>query len=49
MSIEFKMSGRGNGKRSRLYERTNRAALNKIDAFHLPMRVHCTCNLGPKI
>lgn len=40
MSIEFKMSGRGNGKRSRLYERTNRAALNKIDAYHLPMRVH---------
>ena len=40
MSIEFKMSGRGNGKRSRLYKRTNRAALNKIDAPHLPMRIH---------
>ena len=40
MSIEFKMSGRSNGKRSRLYKRTNRAALNKIDAPHLPMRIH---------
>lgn len=39
MSYEFKMQGVGNGKRSRLYKKTKRASMNKIDATHLPMRV----------
>lgn len=40
MSIEFKMSRGGNGRKSRLYERIKRASLNRIDAPHLPMRIH---------
>lgn len=40
MSIEFKMSRGNNGRKSRLYKRTKRASLNRIDAPHLPMRVH---------
>lgn len=40
MSIEFKMSRGSNGRKSRLYKRTKRASLNRIDAPHLPMRVH---------
>lgn len=39
MSYEFKMQGVGNGKKSRLYKKTRRASMNKIDATHLPMRV----------
>lgn len=39
MSYELKMQGVGNGKRSRLYKKTKRASMNKIDAIHLPMRV----------
>lgn len=39
MSYELKMQGAGNGKRSRLYKKTERASMNKIDAVHLPMRV----------
>lgn len=39
MSYELKMQGVGNGKRSRLYKKTKRASMNKIDATHLPMRV----------
>lgn len=39
MSYELKMQGVGNGKRSRLYKKTKRASMNKIDAVHLPMRV----------
>lgn len=39
MSYELKMQGAGNGKRSRLYKKTKRASMNKIDATHLPMRV----------
>lgn len=40
MSIEFKMSRGNNGRKSRLYKRIKRASLNRIDAPHLPMRVH---------
>lgn len=40
MSIEFKMSRYGRNKKSRLHKKTTRAALNSIDATHLPMRVH---------
>lgn len=40
MSIEFKMSRGNNGRKSRLHKRTKRATLNRIDAPHLPMRVH---------
>lgn len=39
MSYELKMQGAGNGKRSRLYKKTERASMNKIDAAHLPMGV----------
>lgn len=39
MSIELRLSRLGNGRRSRLYTKTRRAAMNKIDATHLPMRV----------
>ena len=39
MSYELKMQGVGNGKRSRLYKKTRRASMNKIDVTHLPMRV----------
>ena len=39
MSYEFKMQGVGNRKKSRLYKKTRRASMNKIDATHLPMRV----------
>ena len=39
MSYELKMQGVSNGKRSRLYKKTKRASMNKIDATHLPMRV----------
>lgn len=39
MSYELKMQGVGSGKRSRLYKKTKRASMNKIDATHLPMRV----------
>lgn len=39
MSIEFKMSRGNNGRKSRLHKRTTRAALNSIDAPHLPMIV----------
>lgn len=39
MSYELKMQGVDNGKRSRLYKKTKRASMNKIDATHLPMRV----------
>lgn len=38
MSIEFKMSRGDNGRKSRLYKRTKRASLNRIDAPHLPMK-----------
>lgn len=44
MSIEFKMSRGNNGRKSRLYKRTKRASLNRIDAPHLPMRVHTDKN-----
>lgn len=40
MSVEFKMSRWGRNKKSRLHEKITRAALNRIDAPHLPMRVH---------
>ena len=40
MSIEFKMSRYGRNRKSRLHKKTTRAALNSIDATHLPMRVH---------
>lgn len=36
--IDFKFR-RSGGKKSRLYSKTRRAALNKIDAPHLPMRI----------
>lgn len=39
MSIELRLSRLGNGRKSRLYTKTRRAAMNKIDATHLPMRV----------
>lgn len=39
MSYELKMQGVGNGKRPRLYKKTKRASMDKIDAIHLPMRV----------
>lgn len=39
MSYELKMQGVGSGKRSRLYKKTKRASMNRIDATHLPMRV----------
>lgn len=39
MSIELRMSKYRNGRKSRLYKKTKRASMNKIDATHLPMRV----------
>lgn len=39
MSIELRLSKIGKGRKSRLYTKTRRAAMNKIDATHLPMRV----------
>lgn len=39
MGYGLKMQGAGNGKRSRLYKKTERASMNKIDAARLPMRV----------
>lgn len=39
MSYEFKMKGDGNGRRSRLYNKTMRASMNRMDVSHLPMRV----------
>lgn len=44
MSIEFKMSRYGRNRKSRLHKKTARAALNSIDAPHLPMRVHTDKN-----
>lgn len=44
MSIEFKMNRDNNGRKSRLYKKTKRASLNRIDALHLPMRVHSDKN-----
>lgn len=44
MSIEFKMSRYGRNRKSRLHKKTTRAALNSIDAPHLPMRVHTDKN-----
>ena len=39
MGYEFKMQGAGNRRKSRLYKKTGRASMNKIDAAHLPVRV----------
>ena len=39
MSYEFKMKGDGNGRRSRLYKKTMRASMNRMDVGHLSMRV----------
>lgn len=39
MSIEFKNCRWGKGRHSRLFKKTKRAAMNGIDAPHLPMRV----------
>lgn len=39
MSIEFKNNRFGRNRNSRLFKKTRRAAMNKIDATHLPMRV----------
>lgn len=39
MSIEFKNSRWGRNRNSRLFKKTRRAAMKKIDASHLPMRV----------
>lgn len=44
MSIEFKMTGYGSGRKSRLYKKTKRASMNRIDATHLPMRVQSEKN-----
>ena len=44
MSYEFKMQGRHRGKRSRLYKKTKRTSMNRIDAPHLPMRVQSDKN-----
>lgn len=44
MSYEFKMKGRGNGRKSRLYKKTKRASMNRMDASHLPMRVQSEKN-----
>lgn len=44
MSYEFKMKGYGNGRKSRLYKKTKRASMNRIDASHLPMRVQSDKN-----
>lgn len=38
MSIEFKNSRFGRNRKSRLFKKTKRAAINKIDAQHLSMR-----------
>lgn len=39
MSVEFKNSRWGRNRNSRLFKKTRRAAMKKIDAPHLPMRV----------
>ncbi|WCF56935.1 hypothetical protein PhiCrAssBcn17_85 [Bacteroides phage PhiCrAssBcn17] len=39
MSYEFKMKGHGNGRKSRLYKKTKRASMNRMDVSHLPMRM----------
>lgn len=44
MSIEFKMTRYGSGRKSRLYKKTKRASINRIDATHLPMRVQSEKN-----
>lgn len=44
MSIELRMSKYRNGRKSRLYKKTKRASMNKIDATHLPMRVQSEKN-----
>lgn len=44
MSYEFKMKGHGNGRKSRLYKKTKRASMNRMDASHLPMRVQSDKN-----
>lgn len=44
MSYEFKMKGHGNGRKSRLYKKTKRASMNRVDANHLPMRVQSDKN-----
>lgn len=44
MSYEFKMKGHGNGRRSRLYKKTKRASMNRMDVGHLPMRVQSDKN-----
>lgn len=44
MSMEFKMTGYGSGRKSRLYKKKKRASINRIDATHLPMRVQSEKN-----
>lgn len=44
MSIEFKMTRYGSGRKSRLYKKKKRASINRIDATHLPMRVQSEKN-----
>ena len=44
MSYELKMKGRGNGRKSRLYKKTKRASMNRMDASHLPMRIQSEKN-----
>lgn len=44
MSYEFKMKGHGNGRKSRLYKKTKRASMNRMDVSHLPMRVQSDKN-----
>lgn len=45
MSIEFKSSRWGRNRNSRVFKKTRRAAMNRIDATHLPMRVHTGKNI----
>lgn len=49
MSYELKMQGVGNGKRSRLYKKTKRASMNKIDATHYFFRRDNYANRGLKL
>lgn len=44
MSYEFKMKGHGNGRKSRLYKKTKRASMNRMDVSHLAMRVQSDKN-----
>lgn len=44
MSIELKLTKWHNGRKSRLYKKTKRASMNRIDAPHLPMRVQSEKN-----